>query len=599
MALNTNRTNTDFTFRHVGQPDKLGQSVGGVVATVQSSFDSRATDNLTDINNVKTTMRSTTVGDSGAKNIGASMYADVVGVTVQAQLEEINNKSATAFPVQDGSLGDIKLSNTAGQIKDVVEGHTAQLADIAINIKSFGAIGDGITDDSTAIQNAINYVGSLGGGTVLIPDGIYSITKTLLVKSNMRITGTGTLECTGTFPASTSLDSSALNIRNGINRIENVVIDGLTIIPPFTAGIGKSQGILVSWAENVAIRNCTFKNIPNSGIRVDGYGELYGDAGRSTQSPDYIVYTKNVYIENNTILNPLSKHGIEVIAWPDNIICTGNKVYNAYEHGIRISGAYNSIISNNVTEGCGEFGIYLAGYNLLCNGNIIDGKTTGKYGISALDLFKSKISYNLIANVRLEGINAGISDFPINNVTIENNDIYNFGCDNVTAYGIILRNEGINNCIIRNNKIVSKETTLPRGINLEKQSEQLNQPTFCLVENNLIDVPSIFKLVVLGKTSDGGTNISRLNTNTTTMKSFEKSSGIATFSGDGTTKLFRIVHGFTSLVPTRVSAFANSIDAGTGLIRFIEGNITYVDVNFVDAPITGTNNVKIIWECEV
>jgi len=129
MALNTNRTDVDFSFRHVEQVDKLGQSVGGVVATVQSLLDSRAEDNLTDVNNVKTTMRSVAVGDSGAKNIGASIYSDVVGTTVQAQLEEINNKSATAFPVLDGSLGDVKLSNTTGQIKDVVGDHTAQLAE--------------------------------------------------------------------------------------------------------------------------------------------------------------------------------------------------------------------------------------------------------------------------------------------------------------------------------------------------------------------------------------------------------------------------------------------------------------------------------------
>ena len=141
MALNTNRTDVDFSFRHVEQVDKLGQSVGGVVATVQGLLDSRAEDNLTDVNNVKTTMRSTTVGDSGAKNIGASIYADVVGVTVQAQLEEINLKSATAFPVLDGSLGDVKLSNTAGQIKDVVVGHTAQLAEKANSEQTLTAIG--------------------------------------------------------------------------------------------------------------------------------------------------------------------------------------------------------------------------------------------------------------------------------------------------------------------------------------------------------------------------------------------------------------------------------------------------------------------------
>jgi len=125
-------------------------------------------------------MRSVTVGDSGAKNIGASIYADVVGVTVQAQLEEINNKSATAFPVLDGSLGDVKLSNTAGQIKDVVEGHTSQLAD-NVYIKPSGG------DDTSLIQTALTNI--TDGKTLKFMSGTYVISgsATILCTKNINI----------------------------------------------------------------------------------------------------------------------------------------------------------------------------------------------------------------------------------------------------------------------------------------------------------------------------------------------------------------------------------------------------------------------------
>lgn len=43
------------------------------------------------------------------------------------------------------------------------------------NVKDFGALGDGVTDDTTAIQNTINDCHSNGGGTVLFPDGIYVV----------------------------------------------------------------------------------------------------------------------------------------------------------------------------------------------------------------------------------------------------------------------------------------------------------------------------------------------------------------------------------------------------------------------------------------
>lgn len=62
-----------------------------------------------------------------------------------------------------------------------------------INIKSkrFGAKGDGISDDSSAIQNAIDYAHSIGGGFVLIPLGVYAISKTIKLKSNVRLMGQG------------------------------------------------------------------------------------------------------------------------------------------------------------------------------------------------------------------------------------------------------------------------------------------------------------------------------------------------------------------------------------------------------------------------
>jgi hypothetical protein len=58
------------------------------------------------------------------------------------------------------------------------------------NIKDWGAIGDGISDDTNAIANAINYVVSLGGGSVVFPAGTY-ITGTQLLYSKVHLIGSG------------------------------------------------------------------------------------------------------------------------------------------------------------------------------------------------------------------------------------------------------------------------------------------------------------------------------------------------------------------------------------------------------------------------
>ena len=47
-----------------------------------------------------------------------------------------------------------------------------------LNVKDFGAVGDGATDDTAAVQKAINNIGG-GPGILVFPRGTYRITKTL------------------------------------------------------------------------------------------------------------------------------------------------------------------------------------------------------------------------------------------------------------------------------------------------------------------------------------------------------------------------------------------------------------------------------------
>lgn len=49
----------------------------------------------------------------------------------------------------------------------------------SVSVKDFGAIGDGVTDDTAAIQAAVDYVETLYGGTVSIPSGTYKISSTI------------------------------------------------------------------------------------------------------------------------------------------------------------------------------------------------------------------------------------------------------------------------------------------------------------------------------------------------------------------------------------------------------------------------------------
>lgn len=71
--------------------------------------------------------------------------------------------------------------------------------------------------------------------------------------------------------------------------------------------------------------------------------------------------------------------------------------------------------------------------------------------------------------------------------------------------------------------------------------------------------------------------------------------GTFTVSGDGSTNVFNVPHGFTT-VPSFVNIKEGSPDAGTnGGISYITTNSTNIIINYDAPPAPGTNNLKFYW----
>jgi polygalacturonase len=47
--------------------------------------------------------------------------------------------------------------------------------DGVLNVRAFGAVGDGVTDDRASIQQAIHAVSVAGGGVVYLPPGSWRL----------------------------------------------------------------------------------------------------------------------------------------------------------------------------------------------------------------------------------------------------------------------------------------------------------------------------------------------------------------------------------------------------------------------------------------
>jgi hypothetical protein len=173
-----------------------------------------------------------------------------------------------------------------------------------VSVKDFGAIGDGVTDDTVAIQNAINYTGSKLGGTILLPAGSYKITSTLsCLYQNILFVGDGSDEphdksgVSQGAAAATKLvwagasGGTMLNI-GSVNGVDNIKYSGGGVRSIFfnsgctTNGTGAAYGIdVVSFNEGV-FENVMFREFQNYGIRVGCVTQLW--AARDPQHNRFI-----------------------------------------------------------------------------------------------------------------------------------------------------------------------------------------------------------------------------------------------------------------------------------------------------------------------
>ena len=96
------------------------------------------------------------------------------------------------------------------------------------NVKDYGVIGDGITDDTNSIQGIISYVGQNGGGTIIFPEGEYKVTSPILIKySNIYLKGEigNKINYYGN-----GMDLNFIYVKGEYdNKLNNVTIDGLNL----------------------------------------------------------------------------------------------------------------------------------------------------------------------------------------------------------------------------------------------------------------------------------------------------------------------------------------------------------------------------------
>ena len=208
--------------------------------------------------------------------------------TVQQQGQQITQQGQTI--AQQGQ--QIAAETEAREQADAeLREQIGNISETYVNVKKYGAVGDGVTDDTTAITNAIS---QNAGRAIYFPKGTYVISSPLTLPDRTSIVGDGyasVIKASPTFGGSCMVQtriwspSSAVNTDYGYVTIRYIAFDG-SYKDDYTSDIEQGSG---NWdglhigghrpvLDHVLVYNTPGTGISTSDKRTSGYPSPYGEA---------------------------------------------------------------------------------------------------------------------------------------------------------------------------------------------------------------------------------------------------------------------------------------------------------------------------------
>jgi len=269
-----------------------------------------------------------------------------------------------------------------------------------LSVKDYGAVGDGVTDDTASIQAAINDAATAGGNVVFFPPGTYAVTQlTLNNQSNVQLRGAGAGSVIKWVWNAATAAGSMITLSGGTQRvkIESLRLDGSGLTNPDAGrgnhliAIGTGAGAVVE----TQINNCQLGNmIASSGDGV----HILGTAGNIVsrvwvsdcvltscsrfgvgveQGAEYLWVQSNYFTGNETDVAIVATADLNTAA----VIVYGNEIQHTgtVHHAMRFEGGATTfitklIVAENVV--IGGFATLNRAQSAIITGNV---QTSGSF----------------------------------------------------------------------------------------------------------------------------------------------------------------------------------------------------------------------------
>lgn len=271
------------------------------------------------------------------------------------------------------------------------------------NVKYYGAVGDGATDDTAAIRAAI-----ADASDIYFPEGNYSVSEVIEISKDITIHGDGTRSI---ITASADIGSVFVNTDTPINAVEfyglhfigNVLLEPVSNYPRRnqtykdpTIQMGMEHAIVIHGSygdratftnpvHKVSIHDCIFDDIASLPVLVNGidHATLFNNNIVQNCLDIGFIDCVNLGVHDN-VVRLSADNGISVSSGNENVSITGNVVEKSCFHGIwcggyavggtLYQGANRITVTGNTVRTCGYSGIYAYNnsYKIIIADNVIE-----------------------------------------------------------------------------------------------------------------------------------------------------------------------------------------------------------------------------------